>query len=31
MSFGSGLKVQSAGVDAEEKMYTKEEKKKSTR
>lgn len=29
MSFGSGAEVQSAGIDAEEKMYTKEEGKKS--
>ena len=29
MSIGSGFTVQSAGVDAEEKMYTKEEEKKS--
>lgn len=29
MSFGSGFEVQSAGIDAEEKMYTKEEERKS--
>lgn len=29
MNFGSGFEVQSAGVDAEKKMYTKEEEKKS--